>query len=134
MGKPGEDRASIWTIIAGMLLCVTIVAFLLSFYRQQAATKYVMVDVPTGVVVVEIENTQTRTITPTRTPTAKPSITPTQQPVYGQASPQPVMVVPKWTPTSFPTSVVDENELIPCITVTPSKYEDILCAGEKVET
>jgi hypothetical protein len=97
------------------------------FYQQESATKYVMMEVPTVLVVVEIPPTSTRTPTPTRSPSPQPTVTPTPWPQYGVASPQPVMVVPKWTETPVIPVTTEPEVLLPCITVTPDKFFDTFC-------
>jgi hypothetical protein len=132
---PEQKPKSVWPArIAGGYICLAVAIVLFAFYRQEAGTKFVMIDVPTVLVVVELENTPTRTTTPTRTPSPKPSITPTSLPIYGQASPQPVMIVPKWTPTPIPTKVSEPDALPPCSTITPHPYDNIPCAGDIEKT
>jgi hypothetical protein len=101
--------------------------FAIVFYQQESATKYVMMEVPTVVFVVELPATPTPTPTRTPQPTRIPSITPTPWPVYGASSPQPVMVVPKWTETPVVPVTSEPEELLPCITVTPDKFFDTFC-------
>jgi hypothetical protein len=132
---PEQKPKSVWpTRIGGGLLCLAILTVLITFYRQEAGTKFIMIHPPTVHVVIEIESTATITTTPTRTPSPIPSITPTGRPVYGESSPQPIMVVPKWTPTPMPTRVTEQNTPVPCNIVTPSKYADILCVGDIEKT
>jgi hypothetical protein len=102
--------------------------FAIVFYQQESATKYVMMEVPTVLVVVEIPPTPTKTSTPTRTPTSFPTFTPTSWPKYDPASPQAgVLVVPRWTETPVIPVTTEPEELLPCITVTPDKYFDTFC-------
>jgi hypothetical protein len=105
-------------------LCLSVV-----FYQQESATKYVMLEAPTVVFVVELPGTPTATPTRTPRPTHTPSITPTPWPVYGVSSPQPVMKVPHWTPTSVIPSTVEPEMLQPCAAITPDKFADQYCEG-----
>jgi hypothetical protein len=111
------------------LLSLAILSVLIMFYQQQAATKYVMMEVPTVYVEVIIPETPTRTATPTPRPTMSPTVTTTPLPIYGQASPEAVMMVTRWTPTPFPTRVTDQGTLVPCDSVTAQPYEDTPCRG-----
>jgi hypothetical protein len=123
-----EGESVIWLHRLGLAaIGLGALSFLVVFYQQESATKYVMMEVPTVLVVVEIPPTPTRTATPTRTPTRVPTITPTPWPQYGVASPQPVMVVPKWTPTMPPASTELPEVLTPCAQITPDRFLDTFC-------
>jgi hypothetical protein len=115
--------------LAAVAIALGALSFLVVFYQQESATKYVMLEAPTVVFVVELPGTPTATPTRTPRPTHTPSITPTPWPVYGVSSPQPVMKVPHWTPTSVIPSTVEPEMLQPCAAITPDKFADQYCEG-----
>jgi hypothetical protein len=121
----------IWLQRLGMAAIATGALLLsIAFYQQESATKYVMLDAPTVVFVVELPGTPTATPTQTPRPTRTPEITPTPWPVYGVSSPQPVMKVPHWTPTPVIPSTVEPEMLQPCAVITPDKFADQYCEGD----
>jgi hypothetical protein len=102
--------------------------FAIVFYQQESATKYVMMEVPTVLVVIEPPAPPTQTPTRTPRPTTIPTITPTPWPQYDPASPQAgVLVVPRWTETPVIPVTTEPEVLLPCITVTPDKFFDTFC-------
>jgi hypothetical protein len=123
-----EGESVIWlTRIALASIVLAALSFVVVFYQQESATKYVMMDAPTMLVKIEFPPTATRTPTATPRPTLVPTIQPTPWPVYGLSSPQAVMLIPKWTPTSIVAATTEPEHLLPCVTVTPDQYADVFC-------
>jgi hypothetical protein len=116
------------TRIALASIALAALSFVVVFYQQESATKYVMMDAPTMLVKIEFPPASTPTRTPTPRPTLIPTIEPTPWPQYDPASPQAgVLMVPRWTPTAIAASTIEPAQLPPCVTVTPEHYTDQFC-------